>query len=364
MTLFPLQTVYFKESDPRTATIFLAILGVLIAILVINNIARNGIGGGSLGSAPRSRFSRWALRKAAAGYGLEATQTALLERVFRKAQVLEPETTLANQELLDRHFKRAYKDIEESAETEAIADEEKALLFSIRSAVDQAHSSSARVVSTRKLPAGLTAMLTGPKGETYPTKIISAKGDRLLVEAPKNAIGTSIKIPRGTKLTFSFYTKSSQGYRFESKALSSEVTPQGPALELSHSDRVSPLPNRRYRRKEARISCYFSLVQILQRMKGRKVVKETIVDERRALGTIMDISAGGCAIKSSAAFRTGEYVKIEFDDHAGKTLAAFGRIVRTNRTGSVGGVMHIQFLKTTRKAINTINAIVYGYEQE
>lgn len=366
MRPFPLQVSYFKESDPQTAIILFAVLGVLISILVVLNISKHGVGsaGSGAGGGGRSRFSRWALKKAASSYSLDSDQTSLLERVFRKAQVTDPESTLANAELLDRHFKRAFRDIEANAETEAASEEEKSVLFSIRAAVDSAQGASARVVSTKKLPDGMAAVLIGPKGETYPTRVISAKGEKLLVEAPKNAVGTTVKFPRGTKLSLSFYTKSSQGYRFDTKAQGTDTTPKGPAVELLHSDRVAPLPNRRHRRKETRISCFFSLVQILQRTQGRKIVKETIVDERRAMGTIVDISAGGCALKSAAAIRTGEYVKVEFDDAQGRSMAAFGRIVRTNKTGAVGGVMHIQFLKTTRKTLNTINSTVYGYDQE
>jgi hypothetical protein len=363
-----LQVSYLRESDPTLAIILFGIICVLIAVSVIYNFSKHGIGStglttGRLKKAP-IRFSGWALRKVAASYGLDSTQTALLDKVFRKAQVSDPKTTLSNPEVVDRHFKRAYREIETTAETEAESENQKTVLFSIRTAVDSTQNSQTRVVSTRRLPDGLAAVLTGGKGETYPVRILSAKGERLLIEAPRSSIGTPVKFSRGAKLTLSFYTKSSQGYRFETRALNMDSTPKGPALELAHTDHVASLPNRRHKRKETRISCYFSLVQIIQHQQGRKIVKETIVDERRAMGTIVDVSVGGCAIKSAAAFRTGEYAKVEFNDSQDRPMAAFGRIVRTNKTGSVGGVMHMQFLKTTRKALNAINATVYGYDAE
>ncbi len=366
MRKFPLQVSYFKESDPKTAIILFVVLGVLIAILIVLNISKNGIASAGMGSGrkARPRFSRWALKRATSSYGLDSAQTGFLEHVFRKAQVTDPESTMENLEVLDRHLKRAFHEIESNAETEAASEEEKSMLFSIRSAVDAAKGSAERIVTTRKLPDGLAAVLTGPKKETYPTRIISAKGEQLLIEAPKDAVGTTIKFARGTKLNLSFYTKSSQGHRFDSKAVGTVALPSGEAIALAHSERIAPLPSRRHPRREARISCYFSLVQILQRAQGRKTIKETIVDDRRSMGTIVDISAGGCAIKSAAALRTGEYVKLEFDDAQGRVMAAFGRVVRTNKTGAVGGVMHIQFLKTTRKTLNAINATVYGYDQE
>lgn len=366
-----LQISYLKESDPTLAIVLLVVIGAFIVFTVIMNVAKNGIapmGGRASPGAKRkrlpARFSRWALKRAAGKFGLDSAQTALLDRVFRKAQVTDPEGTMANPEALDRHFKHAFRDIEASAETEAESEEDKALLFSVRATLESALNSQTKVISTRKLPDGLAAVLIGGQGENYPVRVISAKGEQLLVEAPKNSVGTPVRFPRGAKVTLSFYSKSSQGYRFETRVQGNETTPKGVALALTHSDRVATLPNRRHKRVETHISCYFSLVQVLQRQQGRKIVKETMVDERRAMGTIVDISAGGCAIKSAAAFRTGEYLKVEFDDPQGRALAAFGRIVRTNKTGTVGGVMHIQFLKAPRKTLNAINATVYGYNEE
>ncbi|HOJ98657.1 MAG TPA: PilZ domain-containing protein [Termitinemataceae bacterium] len=362
-----LQSVYFRESDPRSAIIFLAVVGVLIIILVIYNIWKNGIsigtgkGGGTL--APR-RFSRWALHRAAAAYGLDREEEALLEWIFRRASITDPVTTLGNTTILDRLFKKAYRDIEKTAETEDMANYQKALLFAIRNRVEAARGERLVISSTRKLSDNMAATIVSPRGESYPVRIITARGDYLLVENPRSAVGTPIKFPRGSKVTLSFYARSSQGYRFESRVIDTVDTPRGKGLQLAHSDHVEALPNRRYKRKDVYISCFFSLVRVEERKVGRKIEKKTIVDDRRSLGTIINVSAGGCAIKSVAALPAGAYLKIEFEDPQAKTLAALGRIVRTNKTMSMGGVMHIQFVKIPRKTLNTINAMVFEYDQD
>jgi hypothetical protein len=365
---FPLQSVYLQESDPTAAVIVLSILGVLITVLVVSNIAKNGIatssGMGARSGGGARRFSRWALRRSAGSYGLDRDQTDLLESVFRDAGVTDPEVTLANPAVLDRHFKRAYRDIEKTAETEEIAEENKSLLFSIRNTIESTQGNSAKISSSRRLSDNMAATLGSLKGETYPIRIITAKGDQLIVECPRSAVGTPLKFSRGAKINLSFYAKSSQGYRFETRVLGVIDTPRGPALQLAHSEKVASLPNRRHKRKQSRLSCFFSLVRIEERTVGKKTEKRTIVDDRRSLGTIMDISAGGCSIKSSAAMPTGGYLKLEFDDPHDRTMAALGRIVRTNRTGSIGGVMHIQFVKVPRRTLNVINAMVYEYDQD
>jgi len=345
--------------------IVLVIIAIFIIVMSTLNIARNGIGKtpGKKGTSPR-RFSKFALRRAASALGLNRDQINLLEWAFRTEGITDPEITLTNPTLLDKAFKHAFRSIEKSAETEAIAEEQKSLLFSIRNRVEAVRSNIAKITSSRKLPDNMPATLTSPKGETYPVKIISAKGDELLVESPRSAVGTPIRLPRGAKVQLSFYSKSSQGYRMESRVIATLDTPRGPALQLAHSEKIEALPNRRYKRKQTHISCFFSLVRIEQRQVGRKIEKKTLVDDRRSLGHILDISAGGCAIKSAAALPPGNYLKIEFDDDHDRSHAALGRVIRTNKTGGIGGIMHIQFVKIPRKTLNTINALVFEYDQD
>jgi c-di-GMP-binding flagellar brake protein YcgR len=361
-----LQDTYYRETSSPASVVILIIIVVIILILVVTNIAKNSIrtsgkGGGTTGAR---KFSRWALRRAAVVYGLTDEQINLLEWIFKRTEVTDPVLTLSNTTILDRVFKKAYRDIEKTAETEALAEEQKFLLFSIRNTIESQQISNAPISSTRKLPDNIPATLTPPKGENYPVRILSAKGEYLLIECPKSTIGTPIRLGRGTKIYLSFFTKSSQGYRVETRVIDIIDTPRGPALQVAHSEQVKMLPNRRYKRVQSHLSCYFSFVQVEQRQVGRKIEKQTFVDPRRSLGTIIDISAGGCAIKSTTTIPAGSYLKIEFEDSDGKSLAALGRIVRTNKSGVIGGIMHIQFVKIPKKTFNTINAMVYEYDQQ
>lgn len=362
----PLQVVYLEESDPRVSIGLLIGIVVLITIIVIVNIFKNGISGGGSGfaSGGSRKFSRWALKRAAAQYGLGKEQNELLESIFRKGGINDPESALRSPQLIDRLFKRTYREIEKSSETEQMAEYHKALLFSIRSRVDASQLGGTIISSTHRLADNMAATLSDQKENSYPIRIISAKGDQLITECPKNAVGTIIRFSRGAKVKLSFYAKSSQGYRIETRVIGMLQTPRGPALQLSHTDKVSALPNRRFKRIQTHLSCFFSYVRIEERMVGRKKVRKSHVDDRHSLGTILDISAGGCAIKSAAALANGSFLKIEFEDIQDRTLAVLGRVIRTNRTHSIGGIMHIQFVKVPRKSLNAIQAMVYEYDQD
>jgi c-di-GMP-binding flagellar brake protein YcgR len=368
--IYPLQSVqYFKEDDPVAAAIFLAVFGAFILIVAIGNIVRKRmkpIGGTRAaripGIAPR-RFSGLTLRRLANSYGLDKDQTKALEYVFRTDDVSDPERVLKNPSLMDKHFKRAYKQIERSAESDEDAQRQIAVLFSTRNAIEVSQNSGGGINSTEQIANNMAAVITTGR-ETYPVRVISSRGENVTVECPRNALGTPIHLPRGVKVTLSFFTKSSKGFSFESRVLGMADSSDGPALQLAHSNRVKPLTKRRFRRRQAALTCTFSLVRVEEVKEGRKKEQRMVVDKRRFNGSIMDISIGGCAIKTSTPVTAGSRLKIEFVYSMERPLAVLGQVLRTNRSGTVGTVVHIKFIKIPRRTLNCVNAMVFEYDEE
>jgi len=93
--------------------------------------------------------------------------------------------------------------------------------------------------------------------------------------------------------------------------------------------------------------------------KGKKPGEMTM-DKRRFAGNIMDISIGGCSIKTAVPVNNGQKLKIEFTREDDSIVAALGEVLRTNRTGT-DTILNIKFLKVPRKSLNSINAMVYEY---
>ena len=88
-----------------------------------------------------------------------------------------------------------------------------------------------------------------------------------------------------------------------------------------------------------------------------------VVDKRRLTGNIIDISIGGCSIKTSVNVPSGQRLKIEFNHEGNVTVAVLGQVLRTNRSG-ISTIMHIKFLKVPRRSLNAINALVFEYADE
>jgi hypothetical protein len=357
---------YFKEDDPVAAIILLVSVGALILISLAVGFIRNGIrtGGGGKGRTavtPR-KFNAFTLRRIANTYGLDKDQTRLLEFVFRNDAVSDPERVMKNAAILDKHFKRAYRTIEQNAETEEEAQQRLVRLFSLRNTIEGAAGNDGSA-STNQLAENTAAVLSTGK-ESYSVRVISSKGDFVVVESPKNALGTPVRISKGSKVSLSFFTKSSKGFAFDSKVVGVIDTPRGPGLQLSHSGKAKPLAQRRYRRKQVNAGCVFYFVFVETVKEGRKKVPKLMVDKRRFVGTILDISIGGCSIKTSAPVQVGSRLKIEMDYSDDSTLTVLGQALRTNRTSAMGTIVHIKFIKIPRKAFNNINALVFGYDDE
>jgi hypothetical protein len=350
-----LQDVYFQSSGDRTPWVGpIVVVGIFgfFLVLITMGIVKSRVG------APR-RFSGFALRRIANAHGLNTAQRKTLEGIFRSDAVSDPLSVMQSATLLDRHFKRAYQRIENTAEDDADLQDRLVLLFSARNAIETAQNTAGPVASTRQIPSGIAAALTVGK-ETYQVRVANAKGDSVLVESPKNSLGSPIRIPNGSKVSLSFFSKSSKGYSFESKALGIMETAKGPALKLAHAPRVKALVARKFRRRQTAIPCTVALINVREERVRRKLVRKMSLDSRRYSGAIMDLSIGGCSIRCSAAIQPGARIKIEFVYGDSPSIAALAQVLRMNR-GGIYTTIHVKFIKIPRRSHNLINAIVYEY---
>jgi hypothetical protein len=365
--LYPLQFQmrdFYKQTNPRDVILFFIGLGIFITILVVFNIIKKRynppvIGGGGIASATQARhFSGFVLHKIANNVGLNRDQTRMLEYVLKNDGVIDVERSINSPTLLDRHFKRSYRIIERTASTEDEVQERLSLLFSTRNMLEFAGGGGS-IASTRQVPEKSAAVLTIGQ-ESYPVKVVSSRGDNLVVENPQNALGTPIRLPRGGKVVLSFFTRSSKGFSFETRILGSADSAEGSVLQLVHSSQVKRLAQRRFRRRQAVIAANFFFVHLEE--SGHRRERRMVVDKRRLTGNIMDVSIGGCSIKTNVSIPSGTRLKIEFIANGGNA-AVLGQVLRTNRTG-MSTIMHIKFLKVPRRSMNAINALVFEYTDE
>jgi PilZ domain len=83
----------------------------------------------------------------------------------------------------------------------------------------------------------------------------------------------------------------------------------------------------------------------------------------RTLGTVVDLSAGGCAIQALNPFDKGKLVMVEFDIDRKAPIRAFGKVLNVHRKKGRGGIMHIMFTRVTRQYLNRISEFVYDFSR-
>jgi hypothetical protein len=349
---------------------FIFVIGGIIVVSLVVYFIRRGINspmaagtGKNMGAvvAPR-KFNAFALRRIASFYGLDKEQTKLLEYVFRNNAVTDPERVMKTPDLLDKHFKRTFKTIEKNSSTDEDAQERLVKLFSLRNVIES--SSASGDASSVRLSENTPAILANGK-DSYPVKVLSSKGQNVVVEFPRNALGTPIRITKGTKVSLSFFTKSSNGFSYDGTVGEAVDTDseEGEGLQISHSGIMKPLAKRKYRRRSTDMQCEFYFVKIEETGAGKKKTTKLVVDNKKYTGMIKDISIGGCSLKSSAPIQAGSRLKIDIDYDDNYVINALGQAIRTNRSAA-GTIIHIKFLKVPRKAFNSISTLVFGYNDD
>jgi len=338
--------------------IIAAIVGVLFIVNSRNSATgkkgssgKSGGGGGSTGGV----FSYFTMHRIARNLDLDHEQTKMLDFVFKTDQVLDPQKSINTPALLDRHFRRAYRSLEQSHGNINETQHKLAVLFSTRNVIENTVLEG--MTSTRQIndDAKFTIVVNKDKLEV---NVISTKGDYIEVESPKNVLGSPIKLQKGTKVTVLFFNKSNKGFSFDTRVTSYGTRHGHPTMQLAHSNQIRFLSQRRFRRKQISAAC--SLYLVIVEGTGKK--QRLIADKKKMQGTIADISMGGCSIKTLAPVQVGARFKIEFKISE-TDIAALGQVLRTNRTGG-NTIIHVKFLKITQRSMNIINSYVYEYLQE
>jgi len=363
--LFPLQVPSITNFEidssvsPLSVILFGSVFTVLIVVIAVINKRNapqtNAGGGGKSGGGFSGLFSAFTLHRLAKSMGLNSEQTKMLDYVLKTDGVTDPEKSLGNPNLLDRHFRRAYRVIEQSSGTEDEAQRRLSVLFSTRNILE--NSTIGAIANTRQLRDDAALNITYSK-EKYEVSVLSTRNENLIVEAPATVLGSQVKIPNGTTLTIIFFSKGNKGFSFDTKVVGYGNFHGHHAMQLTHSSQLKLLSQRRFRRRSAVIACSLNLVYV----EGSGKKQRLVVDKRRLSGTIADISVGGCSIKAMTPVQVGAKFKIEFMQRS-VNVAALGQVLRTNRTG-MSTTIHVRFLKVSQKSMNIINAYVYEYAND
>ena len=349
------------QENPNSTRNFLIGIGVIfVAVIVIALINRKLYGPGrGDGSSSRKKLGFFTMLGIRKSYGLNKEQSKLLEQIFRINAVQDPGLVLDSPSTMDRFFKRAYRLIQESMITDEDAQQRMLRLFSLRNIIDSA--SNLVEISPGSIAADTPAILAIGK-DSYSVKVLSSRGQNIITNIPKSSLGTPLRVQKGARITLSFFTKSSGGFAYEGNIAGTINTDFGQGLQITHNRRPKPLIKRKTRRREINLRSEFFLVNLVETGKGRKKTSKLVVSKKRFSGTVLDISVGGCSMKISSQIPMGSRIKLNLD-YDDSQISVLGQILRSNRSGT-SIIAHVKFIKVPKRAFNSINSIVFGFDED
>lgn len=352
---------WFKEDDPLGAILLAVVIGIIVLILVTLNIKKVGIGAtgirlgqsGEEGAKSARKFNPVVFHQVAHAYGLNKEQTNFLESVFKAEGVSDPGMVMGTPAVLDKHFKNAYRRFERESSNDAETQNRIALLFSIRNAADFSHNLAASG-GIPPIKENMAAVLVLGE-ESYPVKIIKANGAKITAGCPQNDRGP-VKLASGAPVSLSISASPSKHFSVNGQVTEVSSANGSQAVKISLAAPNKKKSQRKFRRRQVGISCSYRPVRIEGGGKGKKTAIRAA--GQPGSGTVVDISTGGCCIKTNGSINAGTSIKVEMQ--MTPAAAVLGQVVRINQNGSVT-IIHVKFIKVPRKAMNAIGAMVFEY---
>ena len=334
---------------------FLVILGGVVVLVLIGALINRS----RRGRTPEEmqRYSRHIFRRTAKSMGLTAVQADTLERLVEATKIRQPFLVFSSPSLLDDVLRRGLYSIEANREA---PDEErearKSVVFGIKQAIERNARRGTVLRSTHLVKPG-QVLSVGTEAGKLQSRVVSNMKDFLTILAPAT---DSDRWPRGTPVDIYFWREGDAGYTFRSKVLGYDTVKGLSCVLVQHSKTLRKEQRRRARRKELMRACFYYPVRIADAGTQRRAVIE---HNLRSLGTVVDLSTGGCAIQTLAPFEPGRLVMVEFDIERRTPIRAFGKVRGIRRVGARGGVMHVMYTRVTRQYLNRIFEFVYDFSK-
>lgn len=346
-----------KGGDTRSTIIGIVVFGAFMLFLVVAGL-RGGDG------KPRSSggMSKRAFKRYAQNRGLNRHEISLLQGVAQRAKT-DASRLLQNSAALDSALKRTFLALETEPSPGVDKEVRKFELYRIKQKLERSSGGGgSNLGSTKQMKLGQPITIQDETGERYQSKINGNLQKDLSITVPVDKKGNQVRWKKWTKVKCYFFRPNGQGYSFSSKVLGYNQLRGVSSLFLQHSDKIKREQQRQFRRRDINRPAYFYPIKVISSGVGKQVQKKAVVEHRRGtLGTLHDISAGGCAMKSNYPLAAGELLKVEFDSGKGQ-VSVYGKVQSVNKVRPTGGIMHVKFTKLSRKNLNKINSYVYGLE--
>lgn len=353
---------FFQEADTRTMWIFGIIVAAFLALLVIGSLIsrrRNT----RLSPEQQKKYNRSAFARMAREAGLQKEHIEILDYLIGACRVMQPSLIFSSPGLLDDMLRKGIYSLEKNTELAGEERERKlSVIYQIKQIIEQNSRKGTVIRSTSLLKPGQPMVIHAETGGHLPTQVVSSMKSMLACATPRDASGQELRWQKGTPLKISFWRENDAGYVFQSKTLGYDAVKGRSCVLIQHAKTLRLEQRRKFRRRALERACFFSQVQIVESGEGRnRKLKAVVQGGKQRIGTVLDISAGGCSIASLTPLRAGSLIKVDFDLSRGAQIGVFGKVCRFREERRQGGIMHVKFTKVSGKHLNRIYSFVYNY---
>lgn len=352
-------TQMVDSADTTTVIIVVVLIAVVFIFLIIagavsNRRAASGRSG--------KKISRGSFRRRAARMGLTKVHVRALEFIIDRYKVRNPYALLANPAVLDNYLRKAIQGVEDQVSSDQSKEAQKHTLYRIKQIIERNSEKAGTYTNTRQLKINQGVAISTNGSDRYQSRVVSILKDSLAIEVPVGDTGNQLRWKKWSKVKVYFWKSNGQGYSFNSKLIGYNRIKGVAAAFVQHSNKIEKSKQRRYRRRPLDRPCYFYPVRVLTAGSGRNQTKKAFVETKRgSLGTVIEVSAGGCSLRASRTLPKGSLIKIDFETNRGVPVSSFGKVVDMRKEEIMGYIMNIMFTRVSRKNLNSINAFVYEY---
>ena len=281
---------------------------------------------------------------------------------MQRSNVRRPYALLSNSRQLDISLQKALEIIDEMNVSDEVKESQKSTVYSIKQTIERNADKSPSYESTRQLSPNQPIAVSQKNGLQFQSRVISILKDGLAVAVPMDDAGNRPRWAKWSSLKVHFWRENGEGFSFSTKVTGYNTVRGTVCAFLQHSNQIQKARQRQFKRKGIERPCYFYPVKILTSGSGRNKTKRAFVDTKKGtLAKIVEVSAGGCSIRSPKVTDKGLLIRVDFETERRATVSTYGKVVNIRKDDVYGFMMHIMFTRVSKEYMNRINSYIYEY---
>jgi len=232
-------------------------------------------------------------------------------------------------------------------------------LFQTSFKIERNIAQTKKMISTKQIAPSTVVFYVTKEGEKLPFYCAKNTNEYLALEIPQFFFEKPNKPTTLDKINFTFKPQNSSNYCFSTRIIRyHKADDEKFYMILAHTENLYAELQRHHKRKTIDYPCDFSPIKININHKTSNDM--FIYTNKYYKGKLINISGGGCCIKTSLPIKENQHIGIKIP-MLDLNSPIVGLIKKTRRLPDGTFSLHIQFIKFSITEQNKILAFVYGF---